>query len=162
MSVDFQHYQMSMETVDIVEPQSKVIYLIGSLRDLNVAKVGEQLRKETGHDIFDQWWTASPDADDWLRDYFKLRGLSYRDAIHSFAARHIFDFDKYHLDRSDAAVLLMPSGKSCHLELGYMAGRGKKTYVLFDSIPERVDIMYNFCTNVFFDINELIAELKTL
>jgi hypothetical protein len=141
-------------------PSTPVIYLIGSLRDLKVAETGERIRKATGYDIFDQWWTASPDADDWLRDYFKLRKLTYKDAVHSYAARHIFDFDKYHLDRSHAAVLLMPSGRSCHLELGYIIGQGKPGYVLFDEEPERVDIMYNFCTDVFFNEQDLIDALK--
>lgn len=136
----------------------KVIYLIGSLRDRNVPIVGEQLRT-TGYEVFDQWWTASEDADDWLRDYFKFRKLSYKDAIHSYAAKHIFDFDKYHLDRAHVGVLVMPAGKSCHLELGYLAGQGKKTYVLFDKEPERVDIMYNFATDIFFDVKDLINAL---
>ena len=139
---------------------SKVIYLIGSLRDRNVPIIGEQLRKATGFEIFDQWWTASEDADDWLRDYFKFRGLSYKDAIHSYAAKHIFDFDKHHLDRSDIGVMVMPSGKSCHLELGYLIGCGKPGYVLFDAVPERVDIMYNFATDIFFNTEDLINELR--
>lgn len=138
---------------------TKVIYLIGSLRDRQVPIIGEYLRQNTGMEVFDQWWTASEDADDWLRDYFKYRRLSYKDAIHSYAAKHIFDFDKYHLDRCDIGVLVMPSGRSCHLELGYLAGHGKPTYVLFDEEPERVDIMYNFCTDIFFSKEELAKKL---
>jgi hypothetical protein len=138
----------------------KVIYLIGSLRDKKVPIIGEQIRKATGFEIFDQWWTASEDADDWLRDYFKFRGLNYKDAIHSYAAKHIFSFDKHHLDRCDVGVLVMPAGKSCHLELGYLVGQGKPGYILFDEEPERVDIMHNFANDVFFNIEDLINELK--
>ena len=138
-----------------------VLYLIGSLRDRKVPIIGEQLRQTTQYEIFDQWWTASEDADDWLRDYFRYRKMSYKDAIHSYAARHIFDFDKHHLDRADVGVLVMPAGKSCHLELGYLVGQGKPGYVLFDTEPERVDIMYNFATNIFFNIEDLISELKS-
>lgn len=138
---------------------SKVVYLIGSLRDRKIPEVGEYLRQSTGFEVFDQWWTASEDADDWLRDYFKFRNLSYKDAIHSYAAQHIFTFDKHHLDRADIGVLVMPSGKSCHLELGYLAGQGKSTFVLFDQEPERVDIMYNFATDIFFNKEELVKKL---
>ena len=141
---------------------SEVIYLIGSLRDRKVPIIGEQLRQATAYEIFDQWWTASEDADDWLRDYFKYRKMSYKDAIHSYAARHIFDFDKHHLDRASVGVLVMPAGKSCHLELGYLAGQGKPCYVLFDKEPERVDIMYNFATNIFFNTEDLIDELNRI
>ena len=141
---------------------SEVIYLVGSLRDRKVPIIGEQLRQATRYEIFDQWWTASEDADDWLRDYFKYRKMSYKDAIHSYAAKHIFDFDKHHLDRASVGVLVMPAGKSCHLELGYLAGQGKPCYVLFDKEPERLDIMYNFATNIFFNTEDLINELNRI
>ena len=136
------------------------MYLIGSLRNPEIPVIGEYLRVGTGFEIFDQWWTASEDADDWLRDYFRFRKLGYKDAIHSYAAKHIFDFDQYHLNRADIGVLVMPGGKSAHLELGYLVGQGKPCYILFDREPERVDIMHNFANNVFFSKEELLNELK--
>lgn len=138
---------------------NKVIYLIGSLRNPTIPKVGEVLRS-SGFEVFDEWWTASEDADDWLRDYFKFRKLSHTDALHSYAAKHIFEFDKYHLDRADIGVLVMPAGKSGHLELGYMIGKGKPGYILYDQVPDRIDIMHNFCDDVFFDVNHLVDELN--
>jgi hypothetical protein len=54
----------------------------------------------------------------------------------------------------------MPSGKSGHLELGYSLGRGKRGYILFDQEPKRVDIMYQFATDIFFSFDELAAELQ--
>jgi hypothetical protein len=53
----------------------------------------------------------------------------------------------------------MPAGKSGHLELGWMAGQGKKTYVLFDEVPKRYDVMYNFTNGVFMRVEELTAKL---
>lgn len=135
-----------------------VIYLIGSLRNPQVPKIAEQLRSR-GFEVFDDWHSAGPEADDFLRDHYKFRGCSYKEAIHSYAAKHIFTFDRHHLDRADIGLLVMPAGKSGHLELGYMAGQGKPTYVLFDSVPERVDIMYNFCTDVHFNLQELEENL---
>lgn len=137
-----------------------VIYLIGSLRNREVPVVGEYLRKETGHEIFDEWWTGSEDADDWLRDYFKFRKLGYKEAIHSYAARNTFEFDKKHLNRADCAVLVMPAGKSGHLELGYIIGQGKPGFILFDAEPERVDIMHNFANDVFFNKEDLVKAIK--
>lgn len=141
---------------------AKVIYLIGSLRNLDVPKVGEYIRQHTGCEVFDEWWTGSEDADDWLRDYFRFRKLSYKDAIHSYAARNTYNFDRKHLDRADLGVMVMPAGKSGHLELGYLIGSGKPGYILFDSEPERVDIMHNFATDVFFDQKDLVDELIRL
>jgi len=140
--------------------QLTTIYLIGSLRNPEVPKVGNRIRKETGLDIFDDWWSASDDADDWLRDYYKGRSFSYKEAIHSYAAKHIFEFDLHHLDRCDGGILLLPSGKSGHMEMCYLRGQGKPAYILFDKEPERVDIMYNFATDIFFNIEDLINELR--
>jgi nucleoside 2-deoxyribosyltransferase len=76
------------------------------------------------------------------------------------AAQHVFAFDRENLDASDAAVLVLPAGKSGHLELGYMAGKGKKTYILMDKEPERFDVMYCFATSVHMMPVPLIDELK--
>jgi hypothetical protein len=137
-----------------------VIYLIGSLRNPEIPKIAAKIR-EAGFEVFDDWWSASEDADDWLRDYYRARNFSYQDMLNSHAAKHIFSFDKFHLDRADVGLLVMPAGKSGHLELGYMAGQGKRCFVLFNEVPERVDIMYQFANGgVYFDIDSLIGGLN--
>lgn len=139
---------------------SKVVYLIGSLRNPAIPSITQVLHEATGFEIFSDWWSASEDADDWLRDYYKSRGFDYRETIHSHAAKHIFEFDYKHLSRADIGLLVTPAGKSGHLELGFMMGQQKPGYVLFDSVPERVDIMYNFATDVCFTMDELLTCLR--
>ena len=136
-----------------------VIYLIGSLRNPTIPELGNVLRGK-GFEIFDDWFAGGKIADDEWQAYETTRGRSYPAALSGFAAKHVFDFDKYHLDRSDAAILVLPAGKSGHLELGYMAGKGKKTYVLFDKEPDRWDVMYRFTDGVFFDVEEMAKQLK--
>lgn len=136
------------------------VYVIGSLRNPNIPKVGAALRS-IGLDAFEDWYSASEDADDWLRDYYKARGFTYKEMLNSYAAKHIFAFDKHHLDRCDIGLLVMPAGKSGHMELCYMAGQGKPCYVLFDKEPERVDIMYQFANDVFFSLEALLADLSS-
>lgn len=136
-----------------------VVYLIGSLRNPEVTKVGEALRK-IGFEVFDDWMAAGPIADDSWQEYEKFKGTTYDNALKGYAARHVFEFDLHHLNRADIAVLILPAGKSGHLELGYFIGRGKPGYVLFDKEPERWDVMYQFATNVFFDVDKLGDRLK--
>jgi hypothetical protein len=136
-----------------------VIYLIGSLRNPSVPVIAAHLRS-VGFEVFDDWYAAGPTADDCWRDYEVARGHSYKEALQGYAATHIFDFDMFHLNRCDIGVLVMPTGKSGHLELGYLVGRGKPCYVLFDKTPERYDVMYQFAQAVFFDVNDLSNELK--
>ena len=137
----------------------KSIYLIGSLRNPQVPAVADVLRI-AGFDVFDDWYAAGPEADDYWQKYETRRGRTYKQALQGYAAQHVFEFDRYHLDRCDMGVLLMPAGKSGHLELGYMAGKGKRTFVLFDKVPERYDVMYQFATGgVHTSISSLIAAL---
>ena len=58
--------------------------------------------------------------------------------------------------------MLMPAGKSGHLELGYIIGRGKPGYILFDGEPERYDVMVQFATGIFFNKQELFDKLREL
>jgi len=135
------------------------LYIIGSLRNPKVTEVASALRK-AGFDVFDDWYAAGPDADDAWRDYEKARGRTYLEALGGYAARHVFEFDKYHLDRADAAVLVAPAGKSAHLELGYMIGRGRPGFILLDPEVERWDVMYQFATGLVDGVDELVQMIK--
>ena len=138
-----------------------VVYLIGSLRNPEVNRIAAAIR-ELGYEVFDDWTATGPTADDSWRDYEKQRGHTYPQALQGFAAKHVFAFDKFHLDRANIAVLLMPAGKSGHLELGYFLGTGKPGYVLFDQEPERFDVMYQFATGVFLEEQGLLDALANL
>lgn len=140
----------------------KVVYLIGSLRNERIPDFATELEALTGYEVFADWFTPGPQADDYLQAYIAKRRTTagIRAALDSYAARHVFEFDKEHLDRADAAVLLMPAGKSGHLELGYTIGRGKPGFILFDEEPERVDIMLQFATGITFSREELVRLLK--
>lgn len=136
----------------------KVIYLIGSLRNENIPILANKLRK-LGFEVFDDWFSPGPEADEFWRKYEKGRGSTYKQALNNWAGKHIFEFDKHHIDRADIGVMYMPAGKSGHLELGYMIGQGKKCFVLFDEEPERWDVMYQFAQDVCFSFEELEKEL---
>jgi nucleoside 2-deoxyribosyltransferase len=135
------------------------IYIIGSLREPTVTAAAERLRAD-GFEVFDDWHGAGPAADDEWQRYEKGRGRTYSEALDGYNAEHVFSFDKKHLDRCDAAVLVCPAGRSAHLELGYMIGTGKLGYVLFDQEPERWDVMYRFATKVFFNVDRLSEALQ--
>jgi nucleoside 2-deoxyribosyltransferase len=139
---------------------NKVIYLIGALKNENVPVLAEKIRK-LGYDVFDDWYSAGPEADSYFNKYRLARGLNYKDALKSYAAQHIFNFDHGHLDRADIVVLVMPAGKSGHLELGYSIGRGKIGYILFDKEPERLDQMHQFADEIFMNEQDLLGKLKS-
>lgn len=135
-----------------------IIYLIGSLRNPAIPGLTNKL-EDAGHEVFSDWFAAGERADDSWKEYETLRGRTYKDALKGYAARHVFSFDLHHLNRCDAAMLVMPAGKSGHLELGYATGIGKQTFVLMDS-PDRWDVMYQFAYvnggEVFFNEQEAL------
>lgn len=136
-----------------------MIYLIGSLRNPEVPELAKILR-ENGFEVFDDWYAAGFEADDKWKEYEIGRGRSYTEALSGFAADHVFQFDKAHLERATAVVLILPAGKSGHLELGYALGRGKKGYILLDNDPGRFDVMYKFATMVTTNLEEIIDDLR--
>lgn len=138
----------------------KSIYLIGSLRNAEVVKIENELR-QNGYEVFAEWWGAGPEADDYFRKYNIARGKSYIESLETYGAKHIFNFDKFHIDRCDIGVLLCPAGKSGHLELGYMLGKGKPGFILLEPQNERWDLMYQFATGVCENIEELIAKITS-
>lgn len=135
-----------------------MIYLIGSLRNPEVPRIAATLR-ETGIEVFDDWYAAGEHADDAWRDYEKGRGRSYTEALSGLAADHVFQFDLFHLNRATTAILVLPCGRSGHLELGYAIGGGKSGYVLLD-VPDRWDVMYKFATKVTTELQEIVDEIR--
>lgn len=141
-------------------PKNKeVIYLIGSLRLPTVREFAEELREE-GYEVFDDWHAGGPEADDIWQQYEQHRGRSYLEALSGYHAKHVFEFDFKHLLRAEIGILMLPAGKSAHLELGYMLGKQKRGYILLDKEPERWDVMYQFATAIFANKESLFAELK--
>lgn len=136
------------------------IYVIGSLRNPDIPGVADHLRATLKCQVFDDWYSAGPEADDKWRDHQKFKGLTHKQALMGPAAVNVYNFDKSHLDDSDMAVLVMPAGKSGHLELGYMVGKGKKTYILFDAEPERWDVMHQFATSIAYSLDELVSMIQ--
>lgn len=141
------------------KPNKKYVYLIGSLRNTSIPLLGNKLR-EIGYEVFDEWHGAGPTADDSWQEYSKTRGMNYKEALESIGAQHVFNFDRSHIEMSDIGVLLMPAGKSGHLELGYMVGLGKPTYIVFDKEPDRYDVMPNFANTICLSETDFITKMK--
>lgn len=131
------------------------IYLVGSLRNPEVPKFGSRLRA-LGHNVFDDWYAAGERADDAWREYEIARGRSYRDAINGHAAQNVLAFDKRHLDWATTIILLLPAGKSGHLEIGRAIGEKKETHIVLDADYDRWDVMYGLATDVWKSADELI------
>ena len=138
---------------------TRSIYVIGSMRNPRVPEVAKALRA-IGWDAFDDWYSPGPETDDRWQAYEKERGRTFREALEGYHAKHAFALDEFHIDRCDAGLLVLPAGKSAHIELGVFRGAGKPRYILMDGEPERYDLMYRFATQIFMSIDEMVEALR--
>jgi len=138
----------------------KKIYISGSLRNPNVPLVAAALR-EDGHIVFDDWYAAGPGADDAWKAYEEAQGFSLAEALNRPAALHVLDFDRKWLGWADTTILVMPAGKSGHMELAYQLGRGMEGHILFPEISgARWDVMYGLAKGVWDSLEDLREHLK--
>ena len=103
-------------------------------KDFLTQLIGIKTLRSAGFDAFDDWHGAGPEADDEWKRYEQERGRNYLEAIDGYHAWHVFGFDKHHLDTSDLGLLVLPAGRTGHMELGYLIGQGKPGYILIDTL----------------------------
>lgn len=77
-----------------------------------------------------------------IGDPSELDAINFMDDKRS---RQAFGEDKKWLDWSDCCLLVLPSGKSAHLEAGYAKGQGKLLIIWQNIFPKgKFDVMYGF------------------
>jgi hypothetical protein len=143
---------------------SKCLYLIGSLRNERIPVLANKIRKDNpDFEVFDDWYSAGPEADDYWKAHQRSKGLSYREALQGFAAKNVYNFDKRHLDRSSHALLVLPAGRSGHMEIMYAAyGVGASAAILLDEKDDRWDVMYQFIPNILHSDKEINKWLTSM
>lgn len=67
-----------------------------------------------------------------------------------------FQLDMSALRRSWATVLVLPCGRSAHLELGYAVGDGQFTVVLLDDPMSEPELMYKMCERIAVSVDEVV------
>lgn len=141
-----------------LDPDKKGVYVAGSLRNPHIVEVGNMLRA-AGYEAFDEWFSGGPEADDYWQKYEMARGRSFKEAVKGRAAQNIFLFDQAHIDMADAFVLVLPAGKSAHLELGRALSIGIPTFILLDSEESRYEVMPGLADSVCSTEVELMDKL---
>lgn len=127
------------------------VYVASSWRNAWQPGVVARLREE-GHDPYDfrnpapgqhgfAWSDIDPAWEAWGWE-------AYLKALRSPVAQEGFRLDMDALRGADAVVLVMPCGRSAHLELGYAIGAGQRTVILLEGAeePELMYLMADFVT----------------
>lgn len=138
------------------------IYLASSWRNEHYPHVLNELRKEGHlcHDFRDpaghfRWSDIDINWLLWTPDLFKQK-LGAPQAFKGF------NRDMQGLDDADTCVLLLPCGRSAHLEAGYAIGQKKDVFILL--MPEKFEpeLMYRMVPKHRLSTNlvDLLAQLR--
>ena len=92
----------------------------------------------------------------------KLAGMDAIDLLSFDRVIKAFREDRKYLDWCDTCILVLPSGKSAHLEAGYAKGSGKDLFIFGEFLKGERDVMYGFADSLFRedDLFQLCMRLK--
>lgn len=140
----------------------KKVYLATSWRNERFYNIKATLEAKSGVEVYDfrlngfKWKEA--DYDEVKKDV-----SDYLDCMKNSPVAHRgFDRDMYNLNTADACVLLLPCGRSAHLEMGYAAGRGTPCAVLLSYKDFEPELMYNMADLITLDVFAVCEWLKSI
>lgn len=140
------------------------IYVASSWRNFKQGKVVKRLRDE-GHQVYDfkqprpnengfAWESIDTNWQNWtVKEYVA--------ALDHPAARKGFKLDMDAMVDADVCVLVLPCGRSAHLECGWMVGSGKRTIVLTGE-DEEPELMAKMCDLITDDMDVVCDYLKVI
>lgn len=138
------------------------IYLASSWRNVRQPGVLAALKAE-GYDVYDfrhpasgnegfHWEGIDPDWQNWTPYQYVNHLMEHPVAASGFR------LDWEAMQRADICVLLLPCGRSAHLEAGYFVGAGKELLILIDKMEP--ELMYKMANGIYTELNDLIDELR--
>ena len=124
------------------------IYTASSWRNSRYPEVVRAI-KEAGFEVYDfqnpwdkgaafNWSQIDSNWESWTIEQF-IGALKHPLARRGFAS------DKAGMDWADICVLILPSGKSSHIEAGYFAGQGKPVHILLDGTRPELTYSIGIC-----------------
>lgn len=138
------------------------IYIASSWRNLSQPRIVALLRSE-GHDVYD---FMNPTIDDrgfhWSQideEWQTWTPAAYRESLTHPIVQWGFRYDMDALEEADIVVLLLPSGRSAHVEAAYHRGQDG---IVIVHMPEHCEpeLMYKLFNALTVTDNELITTLR--
>ncbi len=139
------------------------IYVASSWRNPYQPTIVDLLRNE-GHAVYDfrnppngvpgfAWSEVDPGWQAWTAE-------RYREMLttHPIASRGFVN-DMRGMQWADTCVLVLPSGRSAHLEAGWFCGQGKRCIILTQD-GEEPELMALLATDIAISIDEMIVKLR--
>jgi len=144
------------------KPEKVKVYIASSWRNINEVREWTSHLRAEGFEVFD-----FTDENDhfvfWIKDIPGQANMDIIDFLNREESQKAFDADCEGMKRSNVCLLLLPSGKSAHLEAGFMKGAGKKLIIYQDVFPKgETDVMYKFADLITDSVREVVKYLKDM
>jgi hypothetical protein len=150
------------------------IYVASSWRNEARQQETVHVLRETGHSVYDfrnpsegdngfGWRQCAQNGEDpaTFRDMMQDPAF-FRDMVLTHpVARAGFEKDMGALRAADATVIVLPCGRSAHLELGYAVGAKQRTIVYLDDPMSEPELMYLACSTICVSLAEVVAALAS-
>lgn len=147
------------------------IYIASSWKNGSQPTLVKELRKR-GHKVYDfrhpfgrndknVWDSVSKSRE--LKEAYLAGNLRPSDFDSMLADQTANERFKEHFNAmsdADTCVLCLPCGRSAHVEAGYMAGDGKRVYVMDYSSKAKPELMYLTFDGYFHEEEDLFAALE--
>lgn len=148
-------------TTNVPTVRPRKIYVASSWRNAQQADVVARLQA-AGHEVYDfknprpqdhgfSWSEIDPDWKGWTPE-------KYREALDHRIAQRGFGSDFGAMKWADTFVLVLPCGRSAHLELGWACGQGKETFVILEECEP--ELMVKMCDHICLNVDEVISILS--
>lgn len=141
--------------------QKRNIYVASSWRNHQQGLVVSMLKLQ-GHDVYDfknppnrsgfAWSEIDPNWESWSSE-------QYVAALRTKRAVDGFDSDFNAMKAADTCVLVLPCGRSAHLEAGWFVGAGKELYI-FSPETHEPELMYKMCNGILLDFGILTQRFR--
>ncbi len=140
--------------------RARKIYVASSWRNADQPMLVTALRQQ-GHKVYDfrnpdggtgfQWAAIDPAWKTWSTTTY-IQALKHPIAASGFSE----DWKAMHW--ADTCVLLLPCGRSAHLEAGWFVGQGRDVFILIP-VPQEPELMYKMGAGVYCCLDDLLVAL---
>lgn len=139
------------------------IYVASSWRNKVQPAVVAQLRSE-GHEVYD-FRNPKPGDDGfaWSEiepDWIQWDAARFRNALKHPIADHGFANDWNAMLWADTCVMVLPCGRSAHIEAGYFVGANKRLIILMTGGNEP-ELMYKMTPHICLSMDEVLQALQS-
>ena len=144
---------------------SASVYVASSWRNEKQPAVVARMRAE-GFNVYDfrnpepgnygfRWSSIDPEWQSWTTE-------EYRDALQHRIAQHAFSCDLQAMEQSDACIIVLPCGRSAHLEAGWFTGKGRPVLFLVEGPAVEPELMYLLGTGIGLTLDECVSMLRAI